>query len=1018
MELVQGNDLAKLVKENGPFPIREAVPIIISAATGLEYAHENQVVHRDIKPANILLTDKNEVKILDMGLAQLRPEKSKDGVAETDLTGTGVVMGTIDYVAPEQARDSKTADARSDIYSLGCTFYYLLTGKKLFDEESIVDRLVAHRQQPAPNLADSLTELPEDLNHIFQKMVAKHADDRYQNMTEVIHELQQLLKNNQNLPAGLTLKEAPTSLEFDETVALNSVDLDTVSTSETTIPLPLDDGKSSNWISKVALLGLGFTILFFGIVYYIDTPQGVIRLEINDPSIQVSIQGTNITLLQADNGKDVKLSLGNQTLVVQRGDLRFSTNQLILKKNDVIRIQVDLLKGNVVVKNDTKVIGQKRLNKPAPAIAPFDEIAAKKHPQAWADYLGTEVETTNSIGMKSRVIPPGKFMMGSSEEEIAKLMKEQKEANLDTVYLDQIPLEGPQHLVTLTQPIAFGIHEVTLGQFRKFVESTNYQSDAEKGGKGGNGLIDGKWVFSPEFLWNSDIGFNLEQTDNHPVVNVSWNDAVALCQWLSKEEGVTSRLPTEAEWEFTCRAGSSARFYHGDDQSSLHEYAWYALNSRRSPHLVGQLRPNAFGLFDMLGNVKEWCHDQAGSYSKLAIVDPTGAAGGPKVRVRGGSFHDQTVFNRSAVRGYNSKTYKTFFYGFRIVRELEKPQQATSNRTKPTMKDSVNNDNEREVAEWIIGIGGFIRTQINTDTSTVETIESIDELPVEPFHITVVDLHDNSRLVDEDLKHLSKLTHLRTLHLYKTFIGNAGLIHLKGLSNLTELYLSNTRVNNQGMEHLKGLPNLTLLTLFFTEVSDEGLIHLKELKNLTELSLSEQQIHDSGLTHLKGLTNLRDLRLNGTQISDTGLVYLNEMKNLDLLHIASTQVTDIGLEHLSELTNLTQLSLNYTSVSEAGLVHLTKLTKLSVLQLDGLPISDAGLSHIEALTQMTNLHLSHTQISDTGLEKLKGLTMLRTVHLTGTTVTASGIADFENALPKCKVYYEIPKPSSTAPTID
>ena len=187
MELVEGSDLSALVKEHGPFPVDKAVNCILQAAKGLEFAHAEGFVHRDIKPANLLLDKKGTVKILDMGLARI------DGDAgQAELTTTGAVMGTVDYMAPEQALDTKTADARADIYSLGCSLFYLLTGKSTYQGDTLMKKLLAHREQPIPSLRISRPEVPEKLEAIFQKMVAKKADDRYQTMSDVLAALEAL----------------------------------------------------------------------------------------------------------------------------------------------------------------------------------------------------------------------------------------------------------------------------------------------------------------------------------------------------------------------------------------------------------------------------------------------------------------------------------------------------------------------------------------------------------------------------------------------------------------------------------------------------------------------------------------------------------------------------------------------------------------------------------------------------------------------------------------------------------
>lgn len=187
MELVDGRDLSVVVKSNGALAVEQAVDYIIQAGRGLVAAHAEGIVHRDIKPANLLLDKKGVVKILDMGLARFSSESDR---AQSDLTSTGTIMGTIDYMAPEQALDTKTADARADIYSLGCTLFYLLTARATFEGDTIMKKLLAHREQPIPMLAMSRPEVPDDIDRVFQKMLAKKVEDRYQTMAAVVEDLE------------------------------------------------------------------------------------------------------------------------------------------------------------------------------------------------------------------------------------------------------------------------------------------------------------------------------------------------------------------------------------------------------------------------------------------------------------------------------------------------------------------------------------------------------------------------------------------------------------------------------------------------------------------------------------------------------------------------------------------------------------------------------------------------------------------------------------------------------------
>jgi formylglycine-generating enzyme required for sulfatase activity len=258
-------------------------------------------------------------------------------------------------------------------------------------------------------------------------------------------------------------------------------------------------------------------------------------------------------------------------------------------------------------------------------------------------------EIENTIGMK--LIPAGEFLMGSPESD-----------------KDASSVEKPQHQVRITQPFYLGIHQVTRGQFRRFVEAARYQAEAEKDGKGGYGwdASSKEWKQDPKFTWNS-VGF--EQTDDHPVVNVSWNDASAFCEWLSRQEGQKYRLPTEAEWEYACRA-KTTRFSFGDDEKLLDQHGWYAGNSNNQTHPVGQKKENAFGLEDMHGNVWEWCCDgyESDYYQTSPASDPPGAEVAEYRVVRVGSWDNDPQVARSAYRRRFTPGTRYFALGIRVAR--------------------------------------------------------------------------------------------------------------------------------------------------------------------------------------------------------------------------------------------------------------------------------------------------------------------------------------------------------------
>ena len=274
---------------------------------------------------------------------------------------------------------------------------------------------------------------------------------------------------------------------------------------------------------------------------------------------------------------------------------------------------------------------------------------------------------TNTLGMRLAPIPTGEFLMGSSDDE---------DADDD---------EKPRHTVRITRPFYLGTTEVTVGQFRRFVEATRYRTEAERNGRGGRGWNEARATFEvdPKYTWR-DPGF--PQTDEHPVTNVSWNDAVAFCEWLSTKEATIYRLPTEAEWEYACRAGTTTRYSSGADPETLAGVGnvadgtarakfpnWTTIAARdgyifTAP--VGTFRANAWGLHDMHGNVWEWCRDgyDGRYYQQSPGDDPTGPSQASRRVYRGGSWADDPRYARSPRRVGVKPDYRYYDLGFRVAR--------------------------------------------------------------------------------------------------------------------------------------------------------------------------------------------------------------------------------------------------------------------------------------------------------------------------------------------------------------
>jgi len=318
-------------------------------------------------------------------------------------------------------------------------------------------------------------------------------------------------------------------------------------------------------------------------------------------------------------------------------------------------------------------------------VAPFSPEQAVSGQHAWANHLKTQSEIKNFLGMKLRLIPPGEFRMGSPEspEQSAPLSRKTGEQNSK---LKRFADEHPQHRRRISKAFFLSTDEVTRGQFRKFIEDSDYKPVVEWDSRNGGWGFDGSGIRERnEFNWR-ETGF--EQTDEHPVANVSWTDATKFCEWLSRKEHRRYRLPSETEWEYACRAGTEGQFQCGDDPEELAKIANVPDADLRSrievPESikthdgfvftapVGSFPPNSFGLHDMHGNVFEWCQDwySPTSYSHPSIPAEPQSSGYRRVN-RGGSWLYSPSHCRSASRDYGHDRLYYSSLGFRVARDLD-----------------------------------------------------------------------------------------------------------------------------------------------------------------------------------------------------------------------------------------------------------------------------------------------------------------------------------------------------------
>jgi hypothetical protein len=321
MEYVQGTDLGRLVRERGPLPVDCACDYVRQAALGLQHAFEQGMVHRDIKPHNLMLTPDGRVKILDFGLASFASE----AVSAAAATGTGLVLGTVDYMAPEQADSARQADIRSDIYSLGCTLYHLLAGQPPFPRGTPIQKMMAHASRQPQPLTELRPDLPEGLMTVLERMMAKDPEQRYPAPAEVALALGPFARAT---AVAHVRRSGPRTGATDpgRTAVLKKT--------------PVRDRRRSRFVTVTASLAFVVTALLGVAIYRIATDKGELVIQTNNNDVEVVIRqgGEEVKIVDTKTGKHFTLNSGDYELAVKDGQkgLRISPEKMTLKRGETV----------------------------------------------------------------------------------------------------------------------------------------------------------------------------------------------------------------------------------------------------------------------------------------------------------------------------------------------------------------------------------------------------------------------------------------------------------------------------------------------------------------------------------------------------------------------------------------------------------------------------------------------------------------------------------------------------------
>ncbi len=582
MECLEGEDLESLLAREGALPLARTLALLRPVAEALDYAWErHRLVHRDIKPGNVFVTARDDVKLLDFGIA------ARARAGGRTVTEAPALSGTPGYRAPEAGAAGVVPARTLDVYSVAVVVHQMLTG-------------IATPASGAPARPEGLSERQ------WQALCSGLAQDpaaRPQSVAQLLD-----LLGTPDAPEAAPELVAPQPQAADATPV-------TAPAPDPAAQLALDAAERTRSAAAAATTQAARQLL--------RERQKRERAE------EDIVRGARREALRAQ-------------LAARRDEEAAKTRQA---QEDAQRKALQIKAAAAYLAEQERARTQPAPEEPAPA-APLTPPTLLR--DRFLDRQGED----EGEGPELVLLRAGRFQMGSSEHE-------RKIAMASGAQKNWLAREAPQHWVGIARPFAMGRYPVTVGEWRTFAEASGWQP---------GGDVDWK---APGFA----------QSERHPVVGVSWNDAQQYVAWLSERTGQRYRLPSEAEWEYACRAGTKTAFSFGDaiDTSKANYDGNFTWNGgprgeyRRGTTPVDQFAPNPWGLHDMHGNVWEWVQDvMHDNYEGAPLDGSAWEAGGERSRriLRGGSWLYNPRYLRSALRNGFSAVMANDIVGFRVVREV------------------------------------------------------------------------------------------------------------------------------------------------------------------------------------------------------------------------------------------------------------------------------------------------------------------------------------------------------------
>jgi len=1050
MQWLKGQSLEDRLKQGGILKPVQVVHLGRQIALGLAAAHEQGLIHRDIKPGNIWLeaisgqrsapsSDSDRltveisslkafrVKILDFGLARSQAD-------DIHLTQSGAIVGTPAYMAPEQGRGDPV-DHRCDLFSLGVVLYRLTTGRLPFRGNTtmaVLTSLAMDQPEPPRSLVG---DLPAELSDLIVQLLAKDPAQRPASAHAVAERLQAIEKVL-DTPAVVLVSGGVVSGEWSSTPAADPP--------RTThhLPLTTHHPPPKRRLAIAAALG-ALALLVAGVVFFLQTPNGTIRIEINDDSIEAVLTKSGVVIKGADRAHDIHVAAGEQGLKIKRGDLEFETDKFVLKKGETIRLKIELLPGKVQVVQGDRVIGERPLGN--------DRTAAE-----WVLSRGGTViidDGKERAVSAARDLPVGPWILRRVD---LKYNKQVDDASLKELaglkslhWLDlqqtEVTVAGMKELAGLKslQELNLTGTKLTDAGLKELARQTNFRGlDLGATKVTDTGLLELAGQKRLQYL-------NLRGTKVTPKGIAALQRVLPGC-WIANDVTPAAAGSDRRAAEWVLSLGGTVTIDDGKERAigaakdlpagpwTLRKIVLHKKNQATDAGLkqLGGLKNLHYldlwatpvtdaGLKELAG-LKNLQSLNLG-WTKVSDAGLKELAGPKSLQTLDLSFTKVTGAGLKELAGL--KSLQTLDLGWTKVTDagLKELARLKSLQDLSLRGTKVEGAGLTELVGLerlqLLDLGGTKVT--NARLRDLAGLKSLQVLSLESTQVT-----------DAGLKELAGLKNVQVLDLRTTQVTDAGLKELAGLKRLHRLYLGGTQVTAQGIATLqKTLPGCRIdsdvtpaaagsdrraaewvLSLGGTVTIDDGKERaLSSAKDLpagpwrlhTIVLCDKQQVTGASLKELAGLKTLQGLDLARTKVTDAALKELAGLESLQVLNLNGTPVSNAGLKELVDLKGLSWLSLWDTPVSDAGLKELANLKGLQWLSLGNTKVTDAGLMEFANLKGLQTLNLWGTPVTDAGLVHLQNLTKLKTLDLTKTKVTAKGIATLHRVLPGCQINSDV-----------